>query len=126
MKQIPQSQEPNSILPSYNYLSRPYASNKKAMDSIHLVKNNMLINNNEEFYAKNGHIHTIIDQKKDFYLGVSKLNHNPILNPISDLNYNKYLDRSRIPLQNISPKSGENSSNNHLNSLQKNGEKIIS
>jgi len=126
MKNNSQSQEPSSILPSYNYLSRPYASNKKAMDSIHLVKNNMLIDNNEEFYAKNGHIHTMIDQKKDFYLGGSRLNHNPIINPVSDLNYNKYLDRVKISNQNNTPKSGENNTTQNLNSLQKIGEKIIS
>ncbi len=117
MKNNSQSQEPSSILPSYNYLSRPYASNKKAMDSIHLVKNNMLIDNNEEFYAKNGHIHTMIDQKKDFYLGGSRLNHNPIINPVSDLNYNKYLDRVKISNQNNTPKSGENNTTQNLNFL---------
>lgn len=86
----------------------------------------MLIDNNEEFYAKNGHIHTLIDQKKEFYLGGSRLNHNPILNPVSDLNYNKYLDRVKIPYQNNTLISGENNTNHRLNSLQKIGEKIIS
>lgn len=111
--------EQNSILPSYNYLSRPYPSNKKAMDSIHLVKNNMLIDNNEEFFAKKGHLHTLMDHNKDFYLGGTKLNHNPITNPVSDLNYNRYL------YKNVQGNSTPKNEGNKNSAFQKAGERII-
>jgi len=65
-----------------------------AKDSIHLIKNNMLFENNEEFYAKNGNLHTLMDNKqKDFYLGKSNLTHNPIINPVSNTSFNKYLEK---------------------------------
>jgi len=46
------SYEEQKLLPGYNYVNRPFPNNKMAKDSIHLIKNNMLFENNEEFYAK--------------------------------------------------------------------------
>ena len=86
------------------------------MDSIHLVKNNMIIDNTEEFYAKKGHLFTLMDHKKEYYLGGTRLNHNPITNPMSDIN-------SKINNYNSTPKITEN---HKINAFQKAGEKIIS
>ena len=85
----------------------------------------MLIDNNEEFYAKRGHLNTMMDHKKDYYLGGSKLNHNPITNPMSNINYNKYLDRSKNSNQNSTPKKSDNQ-NIKINAFQMAGEKIVS
>jgi len=88
------SYEEQKLLPGYNYVNRPFPNNKMAKDSIHLIKNNMLFENNEEFYAKNGNLHTLMDNKqKDFYLGKSNLTHNPIINPVSNTSFNKYLEK---------------------------------
>lgn len=83
----------------------------------------MIIDNTEEFYAKKGHLFTLMDHKKEYYLGGTRLNHNPITNPMSDINYNKYIERSKINNYNSTPKITEN---HKINAFQKAGEKIIS
>ena len=60
----------------------------------------MLIDNNEEFNAKSCHLYKFIDNRKDYYIGGTKVNLNPITNLISDLNYKKKIENSKILNQN--------------------------
>ena len=69
------------IMPSYDYLNRPIPTAKKANDTINWVKNN--------------HTETLRNGK-NYYLGDTKLRHNPITQPVEDADYNKYLNKQRI------------------------------
>jgi hypothetical protein len=69
------------IMPSYDYPNRPVPTAKKANDVIDWVKNN--------------HLETL-NSGKHYYLGDSKLRHNPIIQPIEDANYNKYLNKQKM------------------------------
>lgn len=92
------------LLPSYKYPSLPVPLYKKAKDSIHLVKNNLLFENQgkdmNDFFKKDVQNHTLLDQhnNRDSYLGQgSSLQHNPITNPIEiSSNTNKYLKNSLL------------------------------
>lgn len=98
------SSTPNLIMPSYNYPSRPVPIYKKAMDSIHLVKNNLLFENQnvgdmKQFFNNEVASHTLIDQHdKRQYISGTDLKHNPIVNPLPNLEYNKYIARQNREL----------------------------
>lgn len=81
------------IMPSYHYYNRPLATSKKAIDSINWVKNN--------------HTETLHNGYKNFYLGDSQLKHNPIIQPLDDIEYNKYLNRERKLVGFNSPLQGK-------------------
>lgn len=69
------------MMPSYDYPNRPVPTAKKANDTIDWIKNNHLET------LKNG---------KHYYLGDTKLRHNPIIQPVEDTAYNKYLNKQKI------------------------------
>jgi hypothetical protein len=69
------------IMPAYYYPNLPIANSKKAVDSINWVKNN--------------HTETLNSGVKASYLGESTLRHNPILHPMNNFEYNKYLNQQR-------------------------------
>lgn len=105
---------PNLIMPSYNYPSRPVPIYKKAMDSIHLVKNNLLFENQnvgdmKNFFVNEVGSHTLIDQhdKRQYSMG-TELKHNPIVNPLPNLEYNKYINKQNRELAFNSINSYEN------------------
>lgn len=58
------------IMPGYTYLNRPIATNKKAKDSIELVKNNALFDANlkpmDKFFSWEAQYETMIDYGKHF------------------------------------------------------------
>jgi len=83
------------IMPSYDYLNRPVPTSKKANDTINWVKNN--------------HTETLRNSK-NYYLGDTKLRHNPIIQPVEDASYNKYLNKQRILY-------GKNSNSQNNNTL---------
>jgi hypothetical protein len=80
--------EDQLIMPGYHFPSRPIATGKKASDSINWVKNNHVetLNNG---YGQN---------PKNYYLGNTMLRHNPITEPLDNIDYNKYLTKQRVAL----------------------------
>ncbi len=92
---------PQLLLPSYHYPNRPVPLYKKAADSIHLVKNNILFENQnvgdmKEFFQHEVQSHTLLDQNdsRSYYNPYgSNLNHNPIVNPIPSFDSNKYINK---------------------------------
>lgn len=92
---------PQLLLPSYHYPNRPVPLYKKAADSIHLVKNNILFENQnvgdmKEFFQHEVQNHTLLDQNdsRSYYNPYgSNLSHNPIVNPIPSFDSNKYINK---------------------------------
>lgn len=89
------------IMPAYYYPNLPIPNSKKAVDSINWVKNN--------------HTETLSNGVKASYLGESTLRHNPILQPMNNFEYNKYLNQQRKAY-------GSNNHNHNLlaNSIERN------
>jgi hypothetical protein len=91
------------ILPAYHYLNKPQPTNRKALDSIELVKKNALFDRQDRFFTQNAQYETLIDYGKsliiigerNYYLGDTRLKHNPITCPINDGEYNKYLAKMK-------------------------------
>jgi len=69
-----------TILPSYFHENLPVPTFRKAVDTLHLLKNNKIQENTNKRNVQ--------------YNWESKLNHNPITRPLNDVNYNKYLSKS--------------------------------
>lgn len=106
------------ILPSYKYPSLPIPLYKKAKDSIHLVKNNILFENQnvnmKDFFTNDIQNYTMMDQhdKRFNFNNESSLNDNPIVNPIDRFEFNKYM------AENIRSEKNGLSSNKSLNTLK--------
>jgi len=67
------------------------------------------------------------DLDKKFNLGQTKLNHNPIINPVPNFKYNKYLYRdSPNQMHHINTNNTNNNNVNLSNSLRMTGNNIIS
>jgi hypothetical protein len=96
-----QDQGNQLIMPSYHYPNLPHATYKKAIESIDLVKKNQLFEKQNKYYSSPAQYETIIDYgnfitkigDKNYYLGDTRLKHNPIVYPLNDGEYNKYLLR---------------------------------
>lgn len=100
-----QSSQSYSLLPSYYYPNKAVPLNKISYDTIDVIKNQKLFGRtppvNEAYRNLSAEMsmtgvdnnHTLLDQhrRKD-YLGNTNLLHNPIINPIDDVNRNRYLD----------------------------------
>ena len=99
-KNIKDTYVPQDIMPGYKYPSRPIPLYKKAFDSIHLVKNNLLfenqnVGNMKEFFQHDVQNHTLLDQNEQrshYQPYGTNLVHNPIINPIPSFESNKYLN----------------------------------
>lgn len=117
------------LMPSYKYPNLPVPLYKKAKDSIHLVKNNILFENQnvgdmKEFFTHDIQNHTLLDQNEkrfNYYNGTSLLN-NPITNP-QDHKQNKYINSSLLKNQDennlaksYNPNSRRSLINNNSNS----------
>lgn len=97
----PNDGKPQLLMPSYNYPNKAMPTNKMAKDSIILVKNNLLFNNKSnnpegkdmnQFFSWQAQYETLIDYGgRNYYLGDTKMRHNPITHPINDSDYNKYV-----------------------------------
>lgn len=123
---LEEEQEPQLILPSYNYLNRPVAIIKKAKDSIELIKNNKLFESQQTdmspFFKKEVANHTLIDygSGRDYYLGDTRLRHNPITQPVNNGDYNKYINKYKH-----NGSSPNINNNNDGSTLSKIGNQII-
>lgn len=147
---IPDPNDKNQlIMPSYTYLNRAMPTNKKAKDSIELVKNNTLFDGTgkpmNKFFSWEAQYETLIDYgkctflfegAKNYYLGDTKLKHNPITLPVNDNEYNKYVYRQKHeyiqpgsygqqPFQHNGYANGHINQNPLNNSLQKVGSHIM-
>jgi hypothetical protein len=69
-------------MPGYHYPKRPIATTKKAIDSINWVKNNHVETLHNGYRACN-------------YIGDTNLRHNPIVQPLDNNEYNRYLNKQR-------------------------------
>ncbi len=81
MKNVKMNEKNELIMPSYNYPNLPVAMFKKANDPINWIKAN--------------HTETLRNNNKNYYLGDSALRHNPIIQPVEDKEYNKYLNKQK-------------------------------
>jgi hypothetical protein len=98
------------MMPSYDYPNRPIPTSKKANDSIDWVKNN--------------HIETLRNGKH-YYLGDTKLRHNPITQPVEDVAYNKYLNKQKILYGINQNMINLNNSHHNTNTLANAGNNIL-
>lgn len=71
----------NLIMPSYHYPNKPIPTSKRAADPIS--------------WMKSREVTSVSNQGKNCYLGDSALKHNPIVNPLDNIEYNKYLNKQR-------------------------------
>jgi hypothetical protein len=107
------------IMPSYKYPNRAQPTNKRAKDTIEMVKNNTLFPESEKdmkkFFSWEAQYETLIDYgNKNYYLGDTRLKHNPITHPVNDSEYNRYLLKLK---HNAGGNQGmiQNPSNNNIN-----------
>jgi hypothetical protein len=100
IKSSPTRQEGNQlIMPSYHYPNLPHAVYKRANEPIELVKKNQLFDKQNKYFSYPAQYETLIDYgkyllnigDKNYYLGDTRLKHNPIVYPLNDGDYNKYL-----------------------------------
>jgi len=76
------------ILPSYLYLNRPVPTYKKAFDTLENSKSS------SQLYKQNDNSNTKKILNSEYYQKPTNIIHNPIVNPLSDFYYNKYLIKS--------------------------------
>jgi hypothetical protein len=87
----------SAILPSYYYPNKPVTLGRSAYDTIDIVKNNKMFENNKNIGQENlqkgiDNNHALLDlHTRSQYLGGTTLIHNPIINPVDDVNRNIYL-----------------------------------
>lgn len=100
------------IMPGYHHPNLPIPTSKKAIDSITWVKSN----HTETLHNGNRQVN---------YLGETKLRHNPIIQPLNDHDYNKYLNKQRY-IYNLNDQVIRTEAGNSSKTLANVGNSIIS
>jgi hypothetical protein len=113
------------IMPSYHYPNKPVPTSKAAKDSISVSKNhhNFFDKDMNKFFQGDSQYETLISYSgKNYYLGDTRLRHNPITHPINDAEYNKYVVKLKKNVDQINRGESPSPSNN---TFIKNGNNII-
>jgi hypothetical protein len=69
------------IMPSYHYPNKPIPTSKRAVDPL-------------SWMMRSGE-NVLLDSGRHCYLGDTQLRHNPIVQPLDNIDYNKYLNKQR-------------------------------